>query len=108
MAVCSGCGGEYPRREMVYLHVGHHVNLVFFHGDRVCRPCAMRACVPASGPYSSTIRSENPFITFVVWANPGVALTMPCTINQALTRSRSPSSRLRLLRTDRAVERAAS
>jgi hypothetical protein len=36
---------------------------------------AMRACIPASGPYSSTIRSEKPLITFVVSADPGAALT---------------------------------
>jgi hypothetical protein len=35
-AVCAGCPGEYPRREMVYLHEENHDNLVYFHGDRVC------------------------------------------------------------------------
>jgi hypothetical protein len=41
-AVYAGCSGEYPRREMVYLHEENHDNLVLFHGDRVCQCCARR------------------------------------------------------------------
>ena len=39
-AVCAGCLGEYPRCEMVQLHEDNHDNLTYFHGDRLCRPCA--------------------------------------------------------------------
>jgi hypothetical protein len=42
LAVCPGCGGKYPRREMVYLHEETHDNLTFFNGERVCKPCARR------------------------------------------------------------------
>jgi hypothetical protein len=45
VAVCSGCGGKYPRREMVYLHEETHDNLTYFHGERVCRLCARRSGV---------------------------------------------------------------
>jgi hypothetical protein len=41
-AVCAGCPGEYPRREMVYLHEENHDNLDFFDGNRVCQCCARR------------------------------------------------------------------
>jgi len=44
-ARCVGCGGEYPRREMIYLHEENHDNLVFFHGYRVCQCCARRCSV---------------------------------------------------------------
>jgi hypothetical protein len=40
LAVCSGCRGEYPEKDLTTVHEGHHDNLVFFHGDRICRPCA--------------------------------------------------------------------
>ena len=40
--MCAGCGGEYPRREMVELHPEMHDNIVFFDGDKVCKPCARR------------------------------------------------------------------
>jgi hypothetical protein len=41
-ARCAGCGGEYPRKEMVYLHEENHDNLTYFHGERACKPCARR------------------------------------------------------------------
>jgi hypothetical protein len=42
VAVCSGCGGKYPRKELIYLHEDNHDGLVFFNGGRVCKPCARR------------------------------------------------------------------
>ncbi len=39
-AVCSGCGGKYPRKELIYLHEENHDNLTYFHGDHLCRSCA--------------------------------------------------------------------
>jgi hypothetical protein len=45
MAVCSGCGGEYPNRELIELHEDNHDNLTYFHGDRLCRLCANDAGV---------------------------------------------------------------
>ena len=39
-AVCSGCSGNYPHRELIELHEDNHDNLTFFHGDRLCRSCA--------------------------------------------------------------------
>jgi hypothetical protein len=41
-AVCAGCRGEYPRRELVTVHEGHHDGLVYFHGAKLCRPHARR------------------------------------------------------------------
>jgi hypothetical protein len=43
----------------------------------VARPGAMRVGMPASGPYSSNIRSEKPFITFVVRVKPGLRTLAP-------------------------------
>jgi len=45
MAACSGCGGKYPHGELIELHEETHDNLTFFHGERVCRPCARRSGV---------------------------------------------------------------
>jgi hypothetical protein len=42
LAVCAGCGERFPRRELVTVHEGQHDGLVFFDGDKVCRPCAQR------------------------------------------------------------------
>jgi hypothetical protein len=39
-AVCSGCGGKYPHRELIELHEDNHDNLTYFHGDQLCRSCA--------------------------------------------------------------------
>lgn len=39
-AVCSGCGGRFPRRELTELHEENHDNLTCFHGDRLCGGCA--------------------------------------------------------------------
>jgi hypothetical protein len=44
-AVCSGCRGEYPHRELIELHEETHDTLTYFHGERVCRPCARRSGV---------------------------------------------------------------
>ena len=41
-ARCAGCRLEYPRKEMVAVQEGHHDNLVFFGGEKVCKPCARR------------------------------------------------------------------
>jgi hypothetical protein len=40
MAVCSGCGGKYPHRELIELHEDNHDNLTCFHGEDVCKRCA--------------------------------------------------------------------
>ena len=45
MAVCSGCGGKYPRKELIALHEDNHDNLTYFQGERVCRPCVRRSGV---------------------------------------------------------------
>jgi hypothetical protein len=42
VAVCSGCGGKYPHRELIELTEDNHDNLTYFHGERVCRPCSHR------------------------------------------------------------------
>jgi hypothetical protein len=39
-AVCSGCGGKYPHRELIELTEDNHDNLTYFHGDQLCRSCA--------------------------------------------------------------------
>jgi predicted nucleic acid-binding Zn finger protein len=44
-AVCSGCGGKYPRKELIELHEDNHDNLTYFHGDHLCRLCANDAGV---------------------------------------------------------------
>jgi hypothetical protein len=45
VAVCSGCGGKYPHRELIELTEGNHDNLTYFHGDHLCRSCANDAGV---------------------------------------------------------------
>jgi hypothetical protein len=45
VAVCSGCGGKYPHRELIELTEGNHDNLTYFHGDNLCRSCANDAGV---------------------------------------------------------------
>jgi len=40
LAVCSGCRVEYREKQLITVHEGHHDNLTFFDGDRVCRKCA--------------------------------------------------------------------
>jgi hypothetical protein len=40
MAVCSGCGGKYPHRELIELTEDNHDDLTYFHGDHLCRSCA--------------------------------------------------------------------
>jgi hypothetical protein len=45
LAVCSGCGGKYPRKELIELHEDNHDNLTYFHGDMICRSCADAASV---------------------------------------------------------------
>jgi hypothetical protein len=42
---CAGCRFRYPRKETVLLEEGNHDNLVFFHGERVCKPCARKSGV---------------------------------------------------------------
>jgi len=42
---CSGCGGKYPRKELIELHEDNHDNLTYFHGDKLCRSCANSAGV---------------------------------------------------------------
>ena len=44
-AVCSGCGGNYPHRELIELTEDNHDNLTYFHGDRLCPSCADAAGV---------------------------------------------------------------
>jgi hypothetical protein len=44
-AVCSGCGGKYPHRELTCLHEDNHDNLTYFHGDQLCPSCANGAGV---------------------------------------------------------------
>jgi hypothetical protein len=45
VAVCSGCGGKYPHRELIELTEDNHDNLTYFHGDRLCSSCADAAGV---------------------------------------------------------------
>ncbi len=40
LAVCSGCRGEYPKKDLITVHEGRHDNLHFFNGDRICKSCA--------------------------------------------------------------------
>jgi hypothetical protein len=42
---CVGCRQRFSRGELVTVYEGHHDNLVFFDGDRVCRLCARRSGV---------------------------------------------------------------
>jgi len=37
---CAGYRSEYPPRELIEVRPDRHDNLVFFAGDRVCKPCA--------------------------------------------------------------------
>jgi len=37
---CAGCRETLRRRELVVVNEGMHDNLVYFHGDKLCRPCA--------------------------------------------------------------------
>ena len=37
-----GCRQRFSRREIIVVHEGMHDNLVYFHGDKVCKPCARR------------------------------------------------------------------
>ena len=39
-AKCAGCRREFPKEQLMAVHEGHHDNLVFFDGDRMCKPCA--------------------------------------------------------------------
>jgi hypothetical protein len=41
-AKCAGCRKRLSRRALVVVHEGMHDNLVYFHGDKVCKPCARR------------------------------------------------------------------
>ena len=41
-AKCAWCHETFSRGKLVTVHGGHHDNLVFFDGDRICRPCARR------------------------------------------------------------------
>ena len=54
-------------------------------------PTAARAWRPAS-PNTSTIRSEQPLITFGWSPKPGIALTMPSTFSTFSTRSSEPKA----------------
>jgi hypothetical protein len=37
-----GCRQRFPRRELLIVQDDRHDNVVFFDGDKVCRPCARR------------------------------------------------------------------
>jgi hypothetical protein len=37
-----GCRQRFSRREIIVVHEGMHDNLVYFHGDKLCRRCARR------------------------------------------------------------------
>jgi len=41
-AKCAGCRKRLSRRALVVVYEGMHDNLVYFHGDKLCRPCAQR------------------------------------------------------------------
>jgi hypothetical protein len=41
-ARCAGCHLDYPRRGMVIVQEGRHDSLVFFDGEKLCKPCARR------------------------------------------------------------------
>ena len=37
---CAGCGDSFHKQDLITVHDGHHDNLTFFSGDRICKPCA--------------------------------------------------------------------
>jgi hypothetical protein len=37
---CAGCGRRLPKQDLITVHEGHHDNLHFFNGDRICKSCA--------------------------------------------------------------------
>ena len=41
-AKCTGCRQRFSRRALIVVHEGMHDNLIYFHGDKLCRPCARR------------------------------------------------------------------
>jgi hypothetical protein len=41
-AKCTRCRETFRRSKLVVVHEGLHDNLVYFHGDELCRPCARR------------------------------------------------------------------
>jgi hypothetical protein len=41
-AKCTGCRQRFSWREIVVVHEGMHDNLIYFHGDKLCRRCARR------------------------------------------------------------------
>jgi hypothetical protein len=42
---CCGCDGRFPAGDTIELHDGNHDNLMYFHGDVLCRVCAHKAGV---------------------------------------------------------------
>ncbi len=42
---CDGCGGMFPRRDLVELHEGSHDGMAYFDGERLCSRCADNAGV---------------------------------------------------------------
>ena len=44
-AVCADCRGRFRHRDLVELHEDNHDNLMWFHGDHLCRECAGAAGV---------------------------------------------------------------
>src|SRR5581483_1527463 len=73
---------------------------------RLPAPAAVRACLPTSGPNTSTSRSEAPFITCGCCVKVGLAFTRPVTLTTRLTRSRLPTSARRLASMAMATSRA--
>src|ERR687886_2600377 len=66
-----------------------------------CTPIADLACIPTSRPYNSSIKSEKPLATSVVFVNPCSVFTITLTCSQADTFSRLLSSRLRVPNIDK-------
>jgi hypothetical protein len=41
-ARCTGCRQRFSRRALIVVHEGMDDKLIYFHGDKLCRPCARR------------------------------------------------------------------
>jgi hypothetical protein len=39
-AKCAGCRRQYPRKNLLEVTPERHDGIVFFDGDKLCRPCA--------------------------------------------------------------------
>jgi hypothetical protein len=37
---CAGCRDSFRKQDLITVHEGHHDDLHFFNGDRICKSCA--------------------------------------------------------------------